>query len=72
MFLFCKVDLICTKMPNTFQIFWEMFKLLKNVTYYVFVFGACNRSIKKMIKIDVLYLVSQFFRTRTNNFYILK
>ena len=56
-------------MLNIYQIFWEMFK---NITYSVRIFCAFNCSFKKMIKIDVLDLVSNFFRTRNNSFNILK
>ena len=58
-------------MPNTYQIFREMFKLQKMQRMCVF-FGVFNCSFKIFIKIDVLYLVSHFFRTRKKYFYILK
>ena len=71
MFLFCIV--FVQKMPNTYQIFWEMFKLLKKCNLFCVCFLVLLIvHLKKMIKTDVLYLVSQFLRTRRNNFYILK
>ena len=65
MFLFC--ILFIKKMFNTYRICWTMFKLKKHVAYSLCVFGAFTCCFHEMIKIDVLDLVPQCFRTKTPN-----
>ena len=71
MFLFCIVFL--QKCSIHIRYLGKCLKLYKNVTYSVCVFCAFNCLFeKKMNKICVLDLVSQFFRTRNNYFNIFK
>ena len=68
MFLFCVV--FVQKCSIHIRYFGKCLNYKKTVTYSVCVFGAFNCSFKKMIKIDILDLVSHFFMTRKINFYI--